>query len=87
MIEKDDHELPRTRNGYNKPYGWWHGVFLLALSYHVWMNSLQQKVSLYTKWFHWILIGFIGCSEQGPMKNQWVHWSNEQGQVNYTHIL
>jgi len=21
MIEKDDHELPRTRNGYNKPYG------------------------------------------------------------------
>jgi len=21
MIEKDDRELPRTRNGYNKPYG------------------------------------------------------------------
>jgi hypothetical protein len=31
-------------------------------------DALQQKVSLYTKWFHWILNDFTGCSGQGPMK-------------------
>jgi hypothetical protein len=25
--------------------------------------SLQQKVSLYAKWFHWILSEFTSCSE------------------------
>jgi hypothetical protein len=24
------------------------------------LQTLQQKVSLYTKWFHWILSEFIG---------------------------
>jgi hypothetical protein len=49
--------------------------------------SLQQKVSLYAKWFHWNLNEFIGCNEHGPMKKQWIHYSSEQGLVYYTHIL
>jgi hypothetical protein len=32
------------------------------------LTTLQQKVSLYAKWFHWVLSEFIGCSEWGPMK-------------------
>jgi uncharacterized membrane protein len=32
------------------------------------VDSLQQKVSLYVKWFHWILSEFIGCSERGLVK-------------------
>jgi hypothetical protein len=51
------------------------------------VKSPQQKVSLYAKWFHWILNEFTGYSEQRLMKKQWIHWSNEQGLVNYTHIL
>jgi hypothetical protein len=35
-------------------------------------ESLQQKVSLYVKWFHWILNEFTGCSERGPLKKQWI---------------
>ncbi len=31
-------------------------------------HALQQKVSLYAKWFHWILSEFTSCSELGPMK-------------------
>jgi len=31
-------------------------------------ESLQQKVSMYTKWFHSILSEFNSCNEQGPMK-------------------
>jgi hypothetical protein len=34
---------------------------------HSTMPSLQQKVSMYAKWFHWILGEFIGCNEQGPV--------------------
>ncbi len=30
--------------------------------------SLQQRVSLYGKWFHWILSKFTNCNEQRPMK-------------------
>jgi hypothetical protein len=51
------------------------------------LASLQQKVSMYTKWFHWILSEFIGCSEWGVVKKQWIHWSSEQKLVNCTHIL
>jgi len=36
----------------------------------IWLHNLwgyeellQQKVSMYAKWFHWILSEFIGCSE------------------------
>jgi hypothetical protein len=50
-------------------------------------KALQQKVSMYTKWFHWILSEFIGCSEWGLVKKQWIHWHSEHGLVNYTHIL
>jgi hypothetical protein len=50
-------------------------------------EPLQQKVSLYAKWFHWILNEFIGCNEQGLVKNQWIHWSDEQRLMNCTHIL
>jgi hypothetical protein len=31
------------------------------------LNSLQQKVSLYAKWFHWILSEFTGPSERDLM--------------------
>jgi hypothetical protein len=37
------------------------------------IKALQQKVSMYAKWFHSILSVFTGCSEQGLL--------------NYTHIL
>ncbi len=30
--------------------------------------SLQQKVTLYAKRFHWILREFTGCNEQGLVK-------------------
>jgi hypothetical protein len=49
--------------------------------------SLQQKKSLYTKWFHWILNEFTGCSEWGLVGKQWIHWFGERGLMNYTHIL
>jgi hypothetical protein len=51
------------------------------------LHTLQQKVSLYAKWFHWILNEFTSCSERRPMEKQGIHWSNEWGLVNYTHIL
>jgi hypothetical protein len=28
----------------------------------------NKKVSMYTKWFNWILNEFISCSEQGLVK-------------------
>jgi len=28
------------------------------------IQTLQQKVSLYAKWIHWILSEFISCNEQ-----------------------
>jgi hypothetical protein len=31
-------------------------------------TTLQQKVSLYAKWFYWILSEFTSCSEWGPVK-------------------
>jgi hypothetical protein len=31
------------------------------------MHTLQQKVTLYAKWFHWILSEFIGPNEQDLM--------------------
>jgi hypothetical protein len=31
------------------------------------------KVSMYTKWLHWILSEFIGCNEEGPVKKWWIH--------------
>jgi hypothetical protein len=43
----------------------------LSMPFH----SLQQKVSLYASWFHWVLSEFISCSEWGPVKKQWIHWS------------
>jgi hypothetical protein len=46
-------------------------VKILVVHYNVF--SLQQKVSLYTKWFQWILREFIGCNEQGLMKKQRIH--------------
>jgi hypothetical protein len=33
--------------------------------------SLQEKVSLYTKWFHWILSEFISYNELGLVGKQW----------------
>jgi hypothetical protein len=51
------------------------------------LKSLQQKVSLYAKWFPWILSEFNGCSEQGLVKKQWIQWSNEWGLVNFHQIL
>jgi hypothetical protein len=50
-------------------------------------KTLQQKLSLYTKWFHWIFSDFTGCSEWGLVKKQWIHWSSERGLVNCTHIF
>ncbi len=43
------------------------------------VKTLQQKVSLYAKWFHWILSEFISCNEHGLVNKQWSHWSNEWG--------
>jgi hypothetical protein len=37
-----------------------------AMDQHPYTTSgdpLQQKVSLYAKWFHWILSEFTSCSE------------------------
>jgi hypothetical protein len=51
------------------------------------IKALWQKVLLYSKWFHRILSEFIGSSEWGLVKKQWIHWSSERGLVNYTHIL
>jgi len=31
------------------------------------LNSLQQKVSLYAKWFHWVLSELTGPNEQDLM--------------------
>ncbi len=43
-------------------------IYIMIKSHTI---SLQQKVSLYFKWFDWILSEFTSCSEQGPMKTQW----------------
>ncbi len=34
----------------------------------------KGKVSLYIKWFHWILNEFTGCNERGLVKKQWIRW-------------
>ncbi len=34
-----------------------------------WTQALQQKVSMYAKWFHWILSEFTSYNERGPVKN------------------
>jgi hypothetical protein len=39
-------------------------------------QTLKQKVSLYAKWFHWILSESISCSEWAPVKKQWIHRSS-----------
>jgi hypothetical protein len=44
------------------------------------IGSLQQKVSCTPS-------EFIGCSERGQVKKQWIHWSSEHGLVNCTQIL
>jgi hypothetical protein len=49
-------------------------------------HSLQQNVSMYTKWFHWILNEFIGLSEQNLMRMYWIHYSSERI-VNCIYIL
>jgi hypothetical protein len=49
--------------------------------------SLQQKVSLYAKWFHQVLIEIIGHSEWDLVGKKWIHWFSEQGLIKYTHIL
>jgi hypothetical protein len=49
--------------------------------------SLQQKVSLYAKWFYQMLSEFIGHSEHDLVGNKWIHWFSEQGLIKYTHIL
>jgi hypothetical protein len=38
---------------------------------------------------YYILNEYISCNEQDLVGMQWIHWSNEQGLVNYihTHIL
>ncbi len=51
------------------------------------LNTLQQKVSLYAKWFHYILSEFISHSEWRLVGKQWIHYFSEWGLVNYTHIL
>jgi hypothetical protein len=51
------------------------------------IRSLQQKVSLYAKWFHWIMSEFISYKEWDLVGKQWIHWSSERGLMNYTHIL
>jgi hypothetical protein len=42
---------------------------------------------MYAKWFHWIMSESIGYNERDLMEKQWIQYSNEQGLVNYTHIL
>jgi hypothetical protein len=32
------------------------------------VHALQQKVSLYIKWFHYILSEFTSCNEHGLVK-------------------
>jgi hypothetical protein len=51
------------------------------------MISLQQKLSLYAKWFHWILSEFTNYSEQHLVGKQWIHWFSELELMNYTQIL
>jgi len=41
----------------------WHTQVVSKLPLPTEMLTLQQKVSLYTKWFHQVLSEFIGCSE------------------------
>jgi len=47
-------------------------IYMLDICYL--LRALQQKVSFYVKWFHWILSEFTDncCGEQGPMKKQWI---------------
>jgi hypothetical protein len=51
------------------------------------INLLQQKVSLFGKWFHGTLSEFIDHIEQELTRKQWIHWSSKQELMNYTHIL
>jgi hypothetical protein len=62
-----------------------HNNYLFTFAPYV--LALQKKVSLYAKWFHEILNEFTGCSEQGLVNKQQIHWSSERGIVNYIHIL
>jgi len=41
--------------------------------HHVFSMSLQQKVSMYTKWFHWSL----KWRQKVSMYTKWFHWSLE----------
>jgi hypothetical protein len=50
----------------------------LNVQFWVW-HSLQQKVSMYIKWFHLMLNKFISHSEWDIMGKQWIHWSSQWG--------
>jgi hypothetical protein len=52
-------------------------MHLHKLSWH--NNALQQKVSLYVKWFHWILSEFGDCNEPRLMKsNEFIDLMNNE---------
>jgi len=56
--------------------------------FHVLVEQvLQQNVSMYTKWFHWILNEFMDPNEHDLMGMQWIHWFTNDGLVNWIHIL
>jgi hypothetical protein len=50
-----------SNKGLDKKFFNFKVVKILVVHYNVF--SLQQKVSLYARWFQWILSEFTGCSE------------------------
>jgi hypothetical protein len=43
-------------------------------------------VSLYVKWFQWIINEFTNYSEYDLVGKQWIPYFSEQGLANCTHI-
>jgi hypothetical protein len=43
-----------------------------------WFVGLQQKTSMYAKWFNWIMSEFISYSEQDLVRKKWIHWFSDQ---------
>jgi len=37
------------------------------------IKQLQQKMSLYAKWFYWILSEFLDPSKQDLTRMAWIH--------------
>jgi hypothetical protein len=52
-------------------------LWIMCLNLSFWNNghkiTLQQKVSLYAKWFHWFMSEITSCNAQDLVGKQRIH--------------